>query len=255
MEVLLVIAALVVFPLAVDFLSVLGRFGLPADAGGQADRGVMIFVESIRWLSVRWGLRSVVAGFRRGAFDGECLYWRWHDTWRGWLVLPAIVDTAMLEREAERLAEFIARRRRERPQAPIYLVGYSCGGYLAVRALELLPREVKVEAAGLLAPAVDPKRDLREARSHLTGPLIVVSSVLDWLIGGLGTLAFGTGDRRHTPSIGMIGRRGLAGEAVDIRWHLSLVRLGYVGGHFSVAAACFIQKRIAAPMLSETAGC
>ncbi len=266
MLVVLVIAALVVLPLAVDFLSILGRLRLRGDAGGQADRGVMIFVESIRWLGVRWGLRSVVAGFRRGAFDGECLYWRWHDAWRGWLVLPAIVSETMLEREARRLAEFIVRRRSRRPRAPIYLVGYSCGGYLAVRALELLPREVKVEAAGLLAAAIDPKRDLRTAQSHLDGPMVITSSVLDWLIVGIGTLVFGTGDRKHALSVGMVGWRGPAAgkrrcrslgdgaRIVEISWRPSFVRLGHLGGHFSVAAAPFIQRRFAPAVLSGAAG-
>ena len=251
----LIIAALVVLllPLLVDALSALGRLRLRADGGGQADRGVMIFVESIRWLGVRWGLRSVTAGFRRAGFQGECLYWSWHDSWRGWLVLPAIMDRPMLERQARRLAAFIVRRRRERPAAAIYLVGYSCGGYVAARALELLPEGVTVDGAGLLAAAMDPKRDLGEAKSHVAGRLVVVSSVLDWLIAGLGTCLFGTGDRRHTPSVGMVGRRGPAGETVEIRWRPSLIRMGYLGGHFSVAAAPFIQRRLAAAILPDAA--
>jgi hypothetical protein len=262
MKLAMTIAAAVLFgPVIVDALSVLGRVRLPVDRGGAAAGGVVIFVESIRWLGIRWGLRSVTAGFRRAGFGGEVLYWRWHATWRGWLVLPAIMDASRLEQEARRLAELIVARRRERPDAPIHLVGYSCGGYIAVRALELLPSDVTVDAAALLAPAMDPRRDLAAARSRLAGPLVVVSSLLDWFIVGLGTLAFGTGDRKHTPSAGMVGLRGAgregtrdggcgdaAGRVVEIRWGPGLVRFGHLGGHFGAPTAGFVRRCVAPAM-------
>ena len=76
--------------------------------------GLVVFVESIRWLGVPWGMRSVAAGLRDAGFRGRFLYWRWHATWRGCLVLPAIADGKLLEREAGRLAAFLARCRRRR---------------------------------------------------------------------------------------------------------------------------------------------
>ena len=261
---LLIAAGAILLPLAADALSMLGRLRLPPDREGDGREGVVIFVESIRWLSIRWGLRSVAAGFRRAGFGGELLYWRWHATWRGWLVLPAIMDRRMLQREAERLAEFIARRRRDRPGAPIYLVGYSCGGYVALRAMELLPEDIAVDAAALLAPAASPGRDLSGALSHLagrdaTGRLVITSSVLDWFIVGLGTLAFGTADRRHTPAMGMVGPRGRPdaeqdSRVTEIRWRPGLIRLGHLGGHFSASAAGFVHRAIAPAMgIEQTA--
>ena len=259
MEILAVLAAVAFAPVLIDLLSVLGRLGLRRAKPGRPECGTMILVQSISWLGIRWGLRSVSQGFRRAGFDGRCVYWRWHAAWRGWLVLPAIMDADLLERQAARLAAFIVRRRRRRPEAPIYVVGYSCGGYVAIRALELLPAEIAVDGAALLAAAMDPKRDLERARSRLAGPLVVVSSVLDWLIVGLGTLVFGTGDRRHTPSLGMIGRRraedqadsrqGAMGPIVEIRWKPSLIGAGNFGGHFSASAARFIHRRVAPAVL------
>jgi len=243
-----VIAAVLLGPVVVDVLSVVGRLWLGPDPGGRAERGVVVFVESIRWLGVRWGMRSVAVGLRRAGFEGEFVYWRWHATWRGWLVLPAIMDARLLEREARRLAAYVARRQRGAGGAPIYLVGYSCGGYLAVRALELLPAGVKVRSAALLAAAVDPKRDLGPARARLSGPLVVASSVLDWLIVGAGTLLAGTGDRRHTPSAGMVGLRRPCEGTVEIRWRPGLIGAGHFGGHFSASAVGFIERHVAPAM-------
>ncbi|HUS92635.1 MAG TPA: hypothetical protein VM695_12335 [Phycisphaerae bacterium] len=252
MELGLIVAAVALLPALADFLSTLRRLALPADAGGPPDRGVVVYVESIRWLGVRWGLRSVAAGLRRAGFGGEFRYWRWHATWRGWLVLPAIVDAGLLEREARRLAAHLVRRHRAAPGAPIHLVGYSCGGYVALRALELLPAGVQVRSAALLAAAVDPARDLRPALARVSGTMVIASSVLDWLIVGAGTLVCGTADRRHTASLGMVGlrRRGRGGQqgVVELRWRPGLVRLGHFGGHFSASSAGFIRQCVAPAM-------
>jgi len=104
------------------------------DTGGDSSRGLLIFAESLRWASVPWGKASCAAGFRRAGFRGEFLYWKWHETWRAWLVLPTIAAPKMLERQSQRLADFITERYHENPTRPIYLVGYSCGGYIATRA-------------------------------------------------------------------------------------------------------------------------
>jgi len=230
-------------PVVVDavFVAVRELFR-PRDDGGDAGAGLVIFVESIRWLGVRWGIRSVSAGLRRAGFlakDGEFLYWRWHATWRGWLVLPVIMDAGLLEAQARRLAAFVVEQSRVRPGRPISLIGYSCGGYVTVRALELLPPEVSVRSVVLLAAACDPRRDLRDACSRVQGRVVNVSSWLDWLILGVGTLLFGTGDRRHAVSAGLCGFRAShrPSNLVERRWRPAMLRHGHFGGHFSASSS------------------
>ena len=218
---------------------------------GRRKRGLVVFAESIRWLGVAWGQRTVAEGLRRAGFEGEFRYWRWHAWWRGWLVLPAIMDAGMLEREAHRLAEFLRQQRREHPDAPLYVIGYSAGGYLALRALELLEEGVHVDAAAVLAGALAPSRDLAPACRRVVGPMVVCSSLLDCFIVGLGTLLFGTADRRHTPSMGMLGPRprvGLPEQVKSIPWRPGLARRGHWGGHFGASAAGFIQHAVAPAM-------
>jgi len=213
--------------------------------------GLVIYAESIRLLGVRWGMKTVLAGLRQAGFTGEFLYWRWHATWRGWLVLPAIMDRRMLEREAQRLAEFITRRKRRHPQRPIYLIGYSCGGFVAIRALELLEAGMRVDAAAVIAGAFAPSRNLRPACDHVSRKMLVCSSLADWLIIGLLTTIFGTADRRHTPSAGMVGLTSLSNDKTcvrSIRWKPSMIRLGYWGEHFSASSAGFVRRHVAPAM-------
>jgi hypothetical protein len=161
-------------------------------------------------------------------------------------VLPAIMDQAMLEREAKRLADFLAGCA---GGGPVYLMGYSCGGYVATRALEVLSPDVRIDGVALLAPAVDPRRDLAPAASRVRGRFVVSRSLGDWFIVGLGTLLFGTGDRRHAPSLGMVGpRRPVPPNVVDLPWRLGMVPLGNLGGHFSAAAPAYIARRVAPAM-------
>jgi hypothetical protein len=210
----------------------------------------VIFAESICWLGVRWGARTVAAGLRDAGFEGRFLYWPWHTWWQGTLVLLAIMRRRMLEREAQKLTDFIAAQRTEYPHRPIYLIGYSCGAFVAVRALELLDKDVQVDSAALLAGAFDPGRDLRQARARVSGAMVVTSSLADWFILGLGTLAFGTGDRKHRFSAGMVGlSRRDDPKIFEIRWRPSMIRSGHWGSHFGASARKFIARHVAPAMV------
>jgi hypothetical protein len=215
------------------------------------DSPLTIFVEGIRWLGVRWSLRSAENGVRRRGYQGRFVYWRWHSTWRAMLALPVIMDSGLLERESRRLAEHIVGERQRRPEAPIFLIGCSCGCHVALRALEYLPEGAAVESVGLLAAAVSPQRDLGPALSHIRGRLVSAWSPLDFLILGAGTTLFGTGDRRHTPSAGMIGLRHPSAKdprVIQIRWRPSMIAHGWLGDHFTAGASGLVANYVAPAM-------
>jgi hypothetical protein len=208
----------------------------------------VIFVESIRWLGIRWGLGPLRRGLRRAGIDADVLYWRWHATWRGCLVLPALMDQAMLQREAQRLANFIATTCRENPGRPIRLMGYSCGAFVALRALELLPQGVQVDVAVFFAGAFDPDHDLTAALAHVRGKVVVCSSPLDFLVLGAGTALFGTGERTFGLSAGMVGLWHPSARherVVQVCWEPGMMRLGYFGDHFTAVASRFFAERVA----------
>jgi pimeloyl-ACP methyl ester carboxylesterase len=212
---------------------------------GDSRQGVILFVEPLRWLGVRWGRCEAAAGLRRAGFAGEFVFWEWDPTWRAMLVLPTIAAPRFLDRQAQRLADRIKELRQANPDRPIHLMGYSCGGFVAVRALELTADEIQVDSLVLLAAAFSPGRDLNPAAGHVRGPVIVGSSMLDIVV-GLGTLMVGTADRKFTPSIGTLGYRGPACRKItSLRWRPSWIRWGHWGSHFTAPAERFVSECIA----------
>ena len=199
------------------------HFWTRRDRGGDPGKGLAIWVEPVRFLGWPWGMRTTPAGLRKAGYEGEFRYWKWHSTWRGCLVLPALMAPKLIEREARRLADFVAQRRQEHPESPIYLIGYSCGGFVALRAMELLPPGVHVDVAALLQAAFDPRRDLRPALEHVDCRLIVTASLMDFMISGLGCWVFGGGDGIHTPTIGLLG--AMAEEGLDKFHHPRLYQI------------------------------
>jgi pimeloyl-ACP methyl ester carboxylesterase len=186
-------------------------------------------------------------GLRKAGYGGEFEYWKWHSTWRGWVVLPVIMAPALLEREARRLAVYVAAQRLANPSRPIHLMGCSCGTFVVLRALEMLPKDVNVQATALLAGAFDPRRELAKSLEHVAGPVVVTSSLGDWVILGLGTLIFGTADRRHSVSAGMVGLPGSSsGRVIQIKWRPSMLACGHMGTHF--ISSEFIARFVAPAM-------
>lgn len=186
------------------------------------------------------GLRKAL---HTSTFSGEFVYWKWHETWRGILVLPALRNRILLEHEAHRLCGYITQRVRAGQE--VYLVGFSCGGFVALRAVELLPADVKVRSLALVAAAVDPQHDLTKALDHVAQRLVVSWGLGDFAITGLGTYLFGTAEGTHTPSAGMMGIRHWSSadpKVVQIQWRPDMIRHGNWGGHFTAMASGYVAR-------------
>jgi pimeloyl-ACP methyl ester carboxylesterase len=229
-----------------------------APAAGRREGGLVLFVEGIRWLGVQWDKRSAQQGLAQAGYQGRLEYWQWHQTWRAMLVVPALADRAFLRRRARELADRISQERAEHPDAPLYLFGVSAGCAVSVAALELLPDGVSVDGVALLSGAVCPWHDLSAAMAHINGKLVVTASLNDWLVLGLGTIVVGTGDQRHSPSMGMIGPRGKAnerlrraGRLVVLKWRPGMIRWGNLGGHFSAASPKTIARLVAPQLIAR----
>ncbi|HUT62273.1 MAG TPA: hypothetical protein VNA25_30920 [Phycisphaerae bacterium] len=247
-----VVASLTVFGLfsLTSVVLALGpRWWLRSDRGGDPAKGLAVWVEPIASPGLRWGKRIAAAGLRRAGFEGEFVFWSWHSRLAGLLVLPALMNRGNIERQAQRLAEFIVERRRERPGAPIYMLGYSCGGFVALRAIELLPEGASVTSAALLASAFSPTRDLTPALGRVEGALVVSASLMDWPVCGLGTTVFGCGDRTFGPAVGMLGVRATRHpKLVEIHWRPRMIFEGLLGLHEWGLRPGFIARRVAPAM-------
>lgn len=169
---------------------------------------------------------------------------------------------------AQQLAGRIVEYQRTHPGRPVWLIGHSGGGGMALWTAEALPADSRLTGIVLLAPAVSRNYDLTPALSKVERGIWNFYSWMDWFMVGLGTSIFGTLDGRWGPSAGMLGfrstlglptpqesRRDLSGcrppvfQQVRHRWHM--LRYFHGGGHFGVTHRLFIAE-VVAPLLSPT---
>ncbi len=206
------------------------------------DRAVVVFVEPIRWMGVAWGRAGFLRSLKRYGFPGRSVYWSWHTLGQAMLLVPALRSRRLHRAAALRLARFVRRMHRRRPNRAIWLVGFSGGGWVAVRALELLGPEGAVRGAAICAAPISRDYDLNRAARAVAGRLVVTSSWGDWILLGLGTTLLGTADGRHAPAIGMVGPKP---ETVDgVSWRVGDIRRGHWGGHFSACNARWLAERV-----------
>jgi pimeloyl-ACP methyl ester carboxylesterase len=108
--------------------------------------------------------------------------------------------------ESRRLAEEICAFRQLYPRLPIYLVAYSAGSTVALRAAEQLPSD-SLERIVLLAPAVSAGYDLRPALACSRQGIDAFTSERDTFFLGVGTAVLGTSDGKRDDAAGRVGFR------------------------------------------------
>lgn len=149
-------------------------------------------------------------------------------------------------RQATEVARQIVEHKREFPHAPVCLMAQSGGGLIVVRALEMLPPDIKVHTAVLLAASISPSYDISVAASKCTHGLISVGGPGDYMFLGVGTTLLGSSDRVFGPSAGWVGwhHHGRQ-DFVELRWHPSWLRYGYLGNHTTSSSRAFLSHVIA----------
>jgi hypothetical protein len=222
------------------------RWASPA----RREHGIVLVAEAARWLCIRWGFARIARGLAAGGTTGSIELFRWSTGWRGFLAIPSLLSHAHMRGRGRRLAEKIVGYQQHCPGRPVDLIGYSCGAYVVLAALESLPADATVRTVILLAPTVWPEYDLTAALQHVSNRLIYVHSRGDWLINGLGPLLLGTADRRHSIAAGTVGFRcqpdaGVAERLISVPYTYRFLRSGYAGDHFTVASSGFARDDLA----------
>lgn len=164
------------------------------------------------------------------------------------------------EREAQRLAERIVQYRRDYPGRPVWILGHSGGGGMALLVARSLPADVSLTGVILLAAAVSRRFDLQPALDRVERGIWSFYSWGDWLFVGIGTMLFGTIDGPHGPAAGMLG---FTSDAAQARAHgklshegqsapvfvqrghsAAMIRQFHLGGHFGCVHRVFIAETI-----------
>lgn len=159
-------------------------------------------------------------------------------------------------RVAGELAARIAEYRQLYPGRPVWIIGHSGGGAMALLTAQSLPDDVRLTGLILLAAAISPGFDLSIARAKVERGLWNFYSWLDCLFTGLGTTVFGTIDGRHGPAAGMIGLRTPSDDngltVVTQTCHgWAMTRQFNLGGHFGCVHRVFIEEAIASILLQN----
>lgn len=195
-----------------------------------------------------WWIEALKDG---GAADRVELYdWTCHDPW-----IAALQAHDRNHREAHKIADLIASRRRADPTGRIVLTGESGGTGLAIWALEDLPQGIEVNEVVLVAPAISPDYDLTAALRHVRQNVYYFDSAGDVFMLGFGTQLFGTIDGKRTQAAGLVGFH--PPFRADTNEYRKLIEIkhdpgwwiwGNFGGHSGAMSSTFA-KEFVAPLL------
>ena len=226
-----------------------GRLPARADSPRRRRRGLTIVLGGVEGPS--FFSAQMVRGLLASGYRGAVMRVDWNDGIQFIRSITNLMNRSHHDRWAKRVAEIVAAYQREHPCAPISIVAQSGGCWIAVRTLELLPKNMRISTVALHAPAISPDYDLRPALANCTHALISVEAFGDFVILGLGTLIFGTADRRHTPAAGLVGFRNPPDKVVSMRWRPSWLNQHHFGNHTSSASFALIRDLIGPALLSR----
>lgn len=226
---------------------------------GRLKEGLIIILPGIEGCSTIND--SIARGLIAGALPHalKIIDWRKYRPWNP-------LHLAMLrhnQAQAAGIADFICKYQRDYPGRPVHLIGHSAGAGIALFVLENLSATNCVESVILLAAAVSRQFNIQSLLKRTRRGIWNFFSPLDLPTVGLGTIVFGTMDRRHTISAGALGFRTVhdsISNAVDpesiepqlrqMRFRTTMIRSWNFGGHFGSTNAVFVQHHIA-PICSK----
>jgi pimeloyl-ACP methyl ester carboxylesterase len=155
--------------------------------------------------------------------------------------------------KAADIADRIVRYRISYPNRPVFLIGQSGGGAIAVWTMESLPPGHYVEGAILMAASLSPEYMLDHALINSRRGIVNFYSTRDVVLLGLGTTIAGTMDGEHTSSAGRTGftipdaggRPRVYKNLYQIAWNEKMSRSGNLGMHLTSGAEEFVAEYIA----------
>jgi len=105
----------------------------------------------------------------------------------------------------KRLAKSIIEYQDEYPGRPVYIIGHSAGGGVAVFTAEALPEGRQVDGLILLSASISSGYDLQKALSRCRNGIVNFYNKGDSGLLGVGTVVLGTVDGTHGVSAGLVG--------------------------------------------------
>jgi pimeloyl-ACP methyl ester carboxylesterase len=137
------------------------------------------------------------------------------------------------------LARFIADYQDRYPGKPVYIIGHSGGGGIAVFAAEAMPDGKKLDRVILLSASISAGYNLTKALANCRGGIVNFYNPDDAALLGVGTTIMGNVDGGHGPGAGMNGFS---------KSFPALVQQRILGGgdpHFAATSVGFVSSTVA----------
>ena len=143
------------------------------------------------------------------------------------------------------IARFIMDYQDNHPDRPVYLIGHSGGGGVAVFAAEALPEDRKIDGVILLSASLSKIYDLSKALKRCRQGIANFYSDRDVGLLGFGTTFFGNVDGIRGPSAGLTGFDKKPAGLYEIPWRREMSSTGNHGGHADSTQPRFIRAYVA----------
>jgi pimeloyl-ACP methyl ester carboxylesterase len=153
------------------------------------------------------------------------------------------MDVAGNRAAGRRIATYIDNYLSLYPDRPVYLIGHSGGGGVAVFAAESLPPNRKAERLILLGASISSDYDLSEAMCNTRQGIVNFYSSKDEILGA--TLFVGNVDGGRAASAGLTGFVGGPPGLVQEPWRPVMSRYGNRGRHAHWTRSDFVEAFVA----------
>ena len=139
------------------------------------------------------------------------------------------------------VAGFIAKYQDEYPGRPVYVIGHSGGGGVAVFTAEAMRDGKKIDGLILLSASISSGYDLTKALANCRNGIVNFYNPDDTMLLGVGTTIVGNVDGGHGPSAGMAGFEKTFARLFEERVD------SFAGGdpHFAATSVAFVSARVA----------
>ncbi|KPK79216.1 MAG: hypothetical protein AMJ81_13605 [Phycisphaerae bacterium SM23_33] len=144
-----------------------------------------------------------------------------------------------------RIAQLIMDYQDSHPAGPVYIVGHSGGGGVAVFAAEALPDGRDIQGLILLSPSISSGYDLTKALGRCRNGIVNFYSKGDVGLLVVGTTLFGNVDGVRGPAAGAVGFSKSLPDVYQVGWDESMVAAGHDGSHTGVTNVRFVKTHIA----------
>ncbi len=147
---------------------------------------------------------------------------------------------------AERIAKMIVSYQDNHPSQPVYMIGHSGGGGMAVFAAEALPEGRKVDGLVLLSASISSTYNLSPALRKCRNGIANFYCKGDVGLLVIGTTIAGNVDGGHGPSAGAIGFKNKKDGLYEVE-----IFSGPTDSHFAATGPGFVSRRVSPWILSS----